>query len=30
MIEFRNVKKIYTGGINTVALDNISFKLEKE
>ena len=30
MIEFRNVKKIYTGGINTVALDDISFIIEKE
>lgn len=30
MIEFRNVKKIYTGSINTVALDNISFVIEKE
>jgi len=30
MIEFRNVKKIYTGGINTVALDDISFVIEKE
>ncbi|MCX6766479.1 MAG: cell division ATP-binding protein FtsE [Candidatus Moranbacteria bacterium] len=30
MIEFRNVKKIYTGGINTIALDEISFVIEKE
>ncbi|HUD08898.1 MAG TPA: ATP-binding cassette domain-containing protein, partial [Candidatus Saccharimonadales bacterium] len=30
MIEFRNVKKIYTGGINTIALDDISFVIEKE
>jgi len=30
MIEFRNVKKIYTGGIHTVALDEISFVIEKE
>jgi cell division transport system ATP-binding protein len=30
MIEFRNVKKIYTGGINTVALDNINFTIERE
>lgn len=30
MIEFRNIKKIYTGGINTVALDDISFKIDKE
>lgn len=30
MIEFHNVKKIYTGGINTVALDDISFVIEKE
>lgn len=30
MIEFRNVKKIYTGGVNTVALDDISFVIEKE
>jgi cell division transport system ATP-binding protein len=30
MIEFRNVKKMYTGGINTIALDNISFVIEKE
>ncbi|HLM84474.1 MAG TPA: cell division ATP-binding protein FtsE [Candidatus Bathyarchaeia archaeon] len=30
MIEFRNVKKIYTGGINTIALDDISFTIEKE
>ena len=30
MIEFRNVKKIYSGGINTIALDDISFVIEKE
>ncbi|HUD08985.1 MAG TPA: cell division ATP-binding protein FtsE [Candidatus Saccharimonadales bacterium] len=30
MIEFRNVKKIYTGGINTIALDEINFVIEKE
>lgn len=30
MIEFRNVKKIYTGGINTVALDDVSFRVGKE
>jgi len=30
MIEFRNVKKIYTGGVNTVALEDISFTIEKE
>ncbi|MFA6285121.1 MAG: cell division ATP-binding protein FtsE [Parcubacteria group bacterium] len=30
MIEFRNVKKIYTGGIHTVALDDISFIIQKE
>jgi cell division transport system ATP-binding protein len=30
MIEFRNVKKIYTGGIHTVALDDVSFVIEKE
>ncbi len=30
MIEFRNVKKIYTGGVSTVALDDISFTIEKE
>ncbi|MFA6193841.1 MAG: cell division ATP-binding protein FtsE [Parcubacteria group bacterium] len=30
MIEFRNVKKIYTGGMHTVALDDISFTIEKE
>lgn len=30
MIEFRNVKKIYTGGVNCVALDDISFVIEKE
>ena len=30
MIEFRNVKKIYTGGINTIALDDISFVIKKE
>jgi cell division transport system ATP-binding protein len=30
MIEFRNVKKIYTGGINSVALDDVSFTIEKE
>jgi len=30
MIEFRNVKKIYTGGISTVALDDVSFVIEKE
>lgn len=30
MIEFRNVKKIYTGGIHTVALDEVSFVIEKE
>ncbi len=30
MIEFRNVKKIYTGGMHTVALDDISFIIEKE
>jgi len=30
MIEFRNVKKIYTGGINTIALDEVSFVIEKE
>ena len=30
MIEFRNVKKIYTGGINTIALDEVNFVIEKE
>lgn len=30
MIEFRNVKKIYSGGVNTVALDDINFIIEKE
>jgi len=30
MIEFRNVKKIYTGGMHTVALDDVSFVIEKE
>ncbi len=30
MIEFCNIKKIYTGGVNTVALDEISFVVEKE
>ena len=30
MIEFRNIKKIYTGGIHTVALDDISFIIQKE
>lgn len=30
MIEFRNVKKIYTGGVNTVALDDVSFVIKKE
>ena len=30
MIEFRNVKKIYSGGINTIALDDINFVIEKE
>ena len=30
MIEFRNVKKIYAGGTNTVALDNVSFVIEKD
>lgn len=30
MIEFRNVKKIYTGGINTIALDDVNFVIEKE
>ncbi|MFH0929995.1 MAG: cell division ATP-binding protein FtsE [Candidatus Moraniibacteriota bacterium] len=30
MIEFRNVKKIYTGGIHTVALDDINFIIQKE
>lgn len=30
MIEFRNVKKIYTGGCNCIALDDISFIIEKE
>ena len=30
MIEFRNVKKIYAGGTNTVALDNVSFIIEKD
>lgn len=30
MIEFRNVKKIYTGGMHTVALDDISFIIQKE
>jgi cell division transport system ATP-binding protein len=30
MIDFRNVKKIYTGGVHTVALDEISFIIEKE
>lgn len=29
MISFRNIKKIYTGGINTIALDNVSFEIEK-
>ena len=29
MILFRNVKKVYTGGINTVALDDISFEVKK-
>ncbi|MCX6762292.1 MAG: cell division ATP-binding protein FtsE [Candidatus Moranbacteria bacterium] len=30
MIEFRNIKKIYTGGMHTVALDDISFIIQKE
>lgn len=30
MIEFRNVKKMYTGGVNCVALDDVSFVIEKE
>ena len=30
MIEFRNVKKIYSGGTNAVALDEVSFVIEKE
>ncbi len=31
MIEFRNVKKIYTSGaINTVALDDVSFSIEEK
>jgi cell division transport system ATP-binding protein len=30
MIEFRNVKKIYSAGINTIALDDIDFTVEKE
>lgn len=29
MIEFKNVKKIYTGGVNTAALDEITFEIEK-
>lgn len=29
MIVFRNVKKIYSGGINTVALDDINFEVKK-
>jgi len=30
MIEFRNVKKIYSGGTNAIALEDISFVVEKE
>ncbi|MDD5489169.1 MAG: cell division ATP-binding protein FtsE [Candidatus Moranbacteria bacterium] len=31
MIEFKNVKKIYTGGImNTIALDDVSFLIEEK
>jgi cell division transport system ATP-binding protein len=30
MIEFRNVKKMYSGGINTIALDDVNFSIEKE
>ncbi|MDD3486786.1 MAG: cell division ATP-binding protein FtsE [Candidatus Moranbacteria bacterium] len=30
MIEFRNVKKIYSAGINTIALDDVNFVIEKE
>lgn len=29
MIAFRNIKKIYTGGMNTVALDDITFEIAK-
>jgi len=29
MIEFKNIRKIYTGGVNTVALDEITFEIEK-
>ncbi len=30
MIEFKNVKKIYTGACNCVALDDVSFKINKK
>jgi cell division transport system ATP-binding protein len=29
MIEFKNVKKIYSGALNAVALDDVSFRIEK-
>lgn len=29
MIIFNNVKKIYSGGVNTIALDNVSFEIKK-
>lgn len=29
MIAFRNIKKIYTGGMNTVALDDVTFEVAK-